>query len=46
MGMREQKITLGDVRKSGVRGLVVYSSDYRWSRHIAVNSDWRSLLDG
>jgi hypothetical protein len=27
--MRQQKITLGEMRESGVRGLLVYCSDYK-----------------
>jgi hypothetical protein len=33
--MREQKITLGDMRSSGVRGLLVYCADYKCS-HLAT----------
>jgi hypothetical protein len=29
--MRQQKITLGEMRESGVRGLLVYCSDYKCS---------------
>ena len=29
--MREQKITLGEMRQSGVTGLLVYCSDHRCS---------------
>jgi len=37
--MREQKITLGEMRESGVRGLLIYCSDYRCSHHIKVSGD-------
>jgi hypothetical protein len=32
--MRQQKITLGEMRESGVRGLLVYCADYNCS-HLA-----------
>ena len=34
-----QKITFGDMRESGVRGVLIYCSDYRCSHHIAVTAD-------
>jgi hypothetical protein len=34
-----QKITFGDMRESGVRGVLIYCSDYRCSHHIAVSGD-------
>lgn len=34
-----QKITLGEMRDSGVRGILIYCSDYRCSHHIAINAD-------
>jgi hypothetical protein len=34
-----QKITFGDIRESGVRGVLIYCSDYRCSHHIAVSGD-------
>jgi hypothetical protein len=33
--MREQKITLGEMRESGVHGLLVYCADYKCS-HLAT----------
>jgi hypothetical protein len=33
--MREQKIALGQMRESGVRGLLVYCADYKCS-HLAT----------
>ena len=36
---RPQKITLGEMRDSGVRGLLVYCADYRCSHWIAVSAD-------
>jgi len=36
---RQQKITLGEMRSSGVRGLLIYCSDYRCSYHIAISAD-------
>ena len=34
-----EKITLGDMRASGVRGLLVYCSDYRCSHQVAISGD-------
>jgi len=36
---RPQKITFGDMRESGVRGVLIYCSDYRCSHWIAINGD-------
>jgi hypothetical protein len=32
-------ITFAEMRSSGVRGLLVYCSDYRCSHHVAVTAD-------
>ena len=37
--MLQQKITLGEMRSSGVRGLLIYCADYRCSHYIAVSGD-------
>jgi hypothetical protein len=40
--MREptrQKITLAEMRASGVRGLLIYCSDYRCSHSVAISGD-------
>jgi hypothetical protein len=37
--MREQKITLGEMRSSGVRGLLIYCADYCCSHSIAISAD-------
>jgi hypothetical protein len=34
-----QKITFAEMRSSGVRGLLVYCSDYHCSHYIAINGD-------
>ena len=34
-----EKITLGEMRSSGVRGLLIYCSDYRCSHYIAISGD-------
>jgi hypothetical protein len=34
-----QKITLGEMRASGVRGLLIYCSDYKCSHSIALSAD-------
>ena len=36
---RAQKITLGEMRQSGVRGLLIYCSDYRCSHSTAISGD-------
>jgi hypothetical protein len=36
---RPQKITMGELRSSGVRGLLVYCSDYKCSHSIAISAD-------
>jgi hypothetical protein len=36
---RPQKITFGEMRSSGVRGLLIYCSDYRCSHSIAISAD-------
>jgi hypothetical protein len=35
--MREQKITLGEMRSSGVRGLLIYCADYRCSHSVTID---------
>jgi hypothetical protein len=37
--MRQQKITLGEMRANGVRGLLIYCSDYRCSHHLKISAD-------
>jgi hypothetical protein len=36
---RPTKITLADMRASGVRGLMIHCNDYRCSHSIAISSD-------
>jgi len=36
---RQQKITLGEMRSSGVRGLLIYCSDYHCSHSTAISGD-------
>jgi hypothetical protein len=36
---RPQKITFGEMRGSGVRGVLVYCSDYRRSHHVTASAD-------
>ena len=36
---RQQKITMGEMRASGVRGLLIYCSDYKCSHAIAISAD-------
>src|SRR5947209_406630 len=37
--MRDQKITLGEMRSSGVRGLLVYCADYKCARAVRISAD-------
>jgi len=37
--MRERKITLGEMRSSGVRGVLIYCADYHCSHSIAISAD-------
>jgi hypothetical protein len=39
MPARPQKITLGEMRSSGVRGLLIYCADYRCSHSTAISAD-------
>jgi hypothetical protein len=36
---RPQKITLGEMRASGVRGLIIYCTDYRCSHSTSISGD-------
>jgi hypothetical protein len=36
---RDQKITFADMREMGVRGILVYCSDYKCSRLITMSGD-------
>ena len=37
-GMREQKITLGEMRKSGPGRLLVYCGDYRCAHSVTIDA--------
>jgi hypothetical protein len=39
MSARPQKITFGEMRSSGVRGLPIYCSDFHCSHSIAISAD-------
>jgi hypothetical protein len=39
--MKQEKITLGEMRASAVRGLLIYCADYKCSHWITVNADQR-----
>jgi hypothetical protein len=39
MVTREQKITLGQMRQMGIRGLLIYCSDYRCAHSVEIRSD-------
>ena len=36
---RPTKITFGDMREQGVRGILIYCADYRCSHSIAISGD-------
>jgi hypothetical protein len=36
---RPQKIKLGEMRSTGIRGLLIYCSDYKCSHHIGISAD-------
>jgi hypothetical protein len=36
---RQQKITFGEMREMGVRGLLIYCADYRCSHSIAISAN-------
>ena len=36
---RPQKITFGDMRDTGVRGVLIYCADYKCSHSIAISAD-------
>jgi hypothetical protein len=36
---REQKITFGQMRASGMRGLLIYCSDYKCSHSLEISGD-------
>jgi hypothetical protein len=37
--IREQKITVGEMRDSGVRGLLIYCADYKCSHSVKISGD-------
>ena len=39
MILRNEKITLGEMRASGVRGLLIYCADYQCSHWVAISDD-------
>jgi hypothetical protein len=38
-GRRQQKITIAEMRSSGVRGLLIYCSDYKCSHSTTISGD-------
>ena len=43
--MRPQKITFGEMREMGVRGILVNCADYRCAHSVAINADrWADEL--
>jgi hypothetical protein len=36
---RRQKITFGEMRESGVRGVLIYCSDYKCSHYVTASAD-------
>jgi hypothetical protein len=43
---RPQKITFGEMRDMGVRGLLVYCADYRCGHSIATSGDASPMMSG
>jgi hypothetical protein len=44
--MRPQKITFGEMRDMGVRGVLIYCADYRCSHSVALSADrWSSTRE-
>jgi hypothetical protein len=42
---RQQKITLGEMRSSGVRGILVYCADYRCAHAVRISADrWPDMF--
>ena len=39
MVKREQKISLGEMRSSGARGLLVYCADYKRAHSVEISGD-------
>jgi hypothetical protein len=39
--VRQQKITFGEMRESGVRGILIYCSDHKCSHSIEMSADGR-----
>jgi hypothetical protein len=39
MSVRQEKITFAQMRAAGVRGLLIYCSDYKCSHSIAIGAD-------
>jgi len=39
MVKREQKISLGEMRSSGARGLLVYCADYKCAHSVEISGD-------
>jgi hypothetical protein len=35
---REQKITLGEMRASGLSRIIVYCADYRCTHHVSIDA--------
>jgi hypothetical protein len=44
MPARQQKITFAEMRAAGVRGLLVYCSDYQCSHRVAISGDPNSKV--
>jgi hypothetical protein len=41
---RQQKITFGEMRSTGVRGILIYCADYHCSHSIAISRAYRETL--
>jgi hypothetical protein len=43
---RPTKITLGEMRESGVRGVLIYCSDYKCSHYATASADSGRMKSG
>jgi hypothetical protein len=44
MPKRQQKISLGEMREAGVRGLLIYCADYHCSHSTVISADLRDPI--
>jgi hypothetical protein len=42
----DRKITLGEMRSAGVRGILIYCRDHKCSHHVAILADQSPMMSG